>query len=68
VLLVLLYAIRYSIPALKSFPLASIDDIFYVTHATEFSLGGPDSQVIRNTPLPPYSPNDRWTSVFFYLD
>jgi hypothetical protein len=37
--------------------------ILYVTCTREFSLGGPDSQIIRNTPPPRCSPDDWGTAV-----
>jgi hypothetical protein len=62
-LLLLLYTVRYVIYSLRSFfPLALIEDFLYVTPTKDFPLRGPDYQVIRTTP-PPYSSDDRGTTV-----
>ena len=37
-----------------------------ITYTTGFTLGDPDSPVIRTTPAP-YSPDDRETTAFDFL-
>ena len=54
----------YSISALSSFSLAINCDFFNVTCNAKFPLGGQNSQVSRNTPLLPHSPDDRKTNIF----
>jgi uncharacterized protein involved in tolerance to divalent cations len=58
----LLYTVRYSISALRSFTSAFSDDSLCVIYTTDFFFGGPNSLIIRNTP-PPYSPDDRGSMV-----
>jgi hypothetical protein len=60
------YTLRYNISALRNFTLAMSDDFLYVTYSMEFHLGSQDSRVILTT-LPPYSPDDRGTTVSSFL-
>ena len=47
------YTLRYSISALRSFTVA-LSWFFSVTHTKEFPLHGPDSRVVRTSPLLPH--------------
>ena len=48
----LLYTVRYSISALKSFNLALRDEYLFVTYITKFPVRSPFTRVTLTTPRP----------------